>query len=204
MKQFFLFCFLAFCFSLNAQEMNVITETFDDNNNRFYLPEFYHKKYSAAIKDGFYEIKGLKNPKKQEEEDVIAKLPIDVERNFKVTFKFLIPNFKKKSVLLIGTNNVEYMLSPKELTVLLGQKRVDNPNELIPKVEKLSIILDNGKNKEILVAVEKKGRNTKFYVNEMEVYSSKEIIFVEPNFGFGNGCNVLKIDEIKVEQREED
>ncbi len=192
MKNILILCFLTFCFSINAQEMRVITETFEDNSNRFQLPEFFHKKSSAVIKDGFYEINGTNK------EPIIAKLPIDIEKNFRVSIKFIVPNFKKHSFIYIGTNNVFFMLSPKKLSV--REFTLSNENKVTSEKQELPIILKKGKKKQIIVELEKKGNTVNLLIDGMEVYSSKNIIFADPSLSFAHLCKILKIDEITVEQ----
>ena len=65
-----------------------------------------------------------------------------------------------------------------------------------------AMILSGGKNKNVEVIIEKKGKKLIFSVDNMEVISiTRDINFTTFGF-FVEGNNVLKVDEVSVEQVE--
>lgn len=86
MKYIFILTFVFTSLFSNAQEKITVKETFE--NNRFQWDEFYEKDYSGSIQDGFFV---LQNKKDDILVRSIAELPIRIDQNFKITFKFLIP-----------------------------------------------------------------------------------------------------------------
>ncbi len=129
----------------------------------------------------------------------IVKLPIDVQRDFNASFRFLIPKFNKKYFLFISINDdLLFMITPKQLLV-----NMKNSEGKVSQ-EKLSTTLDKGKNKEVLVEFEKRGRTTNLYINNMEVYTTTDYTFTNPTFNIDIPFGILKIDEISVTQRVED
>ena len=79
--------FLAFnIFSQN--EGNARKETFD--NNAFRWKEIAGKKKSALIQDGYLVLKAKNDPIV-----ITTRFPMDVQRNFKITAKILLPEYTK-------------------------------------------------------------------------------------------------------------
>ncbi len=204
MKRILLLCCVGMCLSVNA-ETRTIKETFDDNGNSMQWSEYSTRKNSAVIRDGYYilERKGglFVTPQTQVP---VGKLPIDVERNFKVSFKLLIPKFNNG--FTIGTNNGTFLFMPKKLYPIVttwedleqGKQPVLNMKNYLP------IPLKKGKNVETVISIEKKGKTTNLYIDGMEVYSTTDMGFKTNSFVVNLVAGVLKVDEIIVEQQVED
>ncbi len=193
-----LFC-IGMCslLSVNAQELRVIKETFDSNKLRW--DEFFEKKkYSGSIVDGYYVL--------ENQQDSIVKsvveLPINVETNFKITFKFLIPKFNDKYMFGIVYNYQDedtYRSFEMKENLLFQYVYFEGHVKRIRKP--IPIILKEGKNKEVLVVLEKKGKNTILSIDGMEFYTTSNIIFQTNTFGFLlDGESILKVDEVTIEQ----
>ncbi|MCM1041218.1 MAG: hypothetical protein NC396_02155 [Bacteroides sp.] len=74
----------------SAQEKRVIKETFEEESS--YWPDFKDKKFSGITEDGYYVLTA-----KKEACGVVAKLPVQTDRNFKVSFKLYVLFFSIKS-----------------------------------------------------------------------------------------------------------
>ena len=74
------------CAFANAQDKIIVKEDFE--NNKFQWEEFFEKEYSGNIQDGYYV---LQNKKKDYLVRSVTELPINVDKNFKITFKLLVP-----------------------------------------------------------------------------------------------------------------
>ncbi len=193
-----LFCIgISFLLEVNAQEKRVIKETFDSNKLRW--DEFFEKKkYSGSIIDGYYVL--------ENQQDSIVKsvveLPINIETNFKLTFKFLIPKFDDEYMFGIIYNYQDedtYRSFEMKENLLFQYAYFEKCAKRIRKP--IPIILKEGKNKEVLVVLEKKGKNTILSVDGMEFYTTSNIVYQTNTFGFLlNGENTLKVDEVTIEQ----
>ncbi len=205
MKRILLLCCVGMCLSVNA-ETRTIKETFDDNGNSMQWSEYSTRKNSAVIRDGYYVIErkgGLfVTPQTQVP---VGKLPIDVERNFKVSFKLLIPKFN--SGFTIATNNGTFLFTAKRLYPIVttwedleqGKQPVLDAKNYLPMPSK-----KGKKNVEMVISIEKKGKTTNLYVDDMEVYSTTDMGFKTNSFVLNLVAGVLKVDEIIVEQQVED
>lgn len=194
-RVFFLLCMLLPLWAV-AQEKRVVTETFE--NNLFKWDEFYEKDYSAGIEDGYFVLKNQKDGAIWS----VAELPIYSERNFKLTFKFLVPRLNDKYYFGVvfnyedGENFECFMLMERKfqyVNMKEGKVRVSRRGP---------VILKGGKDRRVEVLVEKKGGKLIFSVDDMEAISiTREVRLT--TFGFlVEGDNVLKVDEVAVEQIE--
>lgn len=187
------FCLLSFSF-MEAQEKRIIKDNFE--TNRFQWEEFYENKASASIQDGFLELDCDDNDLSAWS---VAELPIDVDRNFDLTFSF---HADIKDDYWFGIvfnyedgNNFNYLVVQEKRFVLYN--RVNGTSNVI---RRLPIILKKGKNKEVKIAMNKKGKKLNFLIDEMEVLSiTKDIT----NNVFGSiiiGDNTIKLTEVVMEQ----
>ena len=180
----------------DAQEKRVITETFD--NNLFKWDEFYEKDCSGSIEDGDFVLKNLKDGTVLS----ITELPIFHDRNFKVTFKLLVPRINDKYYFGVifnyeDNNNYEsFKLMERKFQIAYVKEGIMRSSR------QGAMILSGGKNKNVEVIIEKKGKKLIFSVDNMEVISiTRDINFTTFGF-FVEGNNVLKVDEVSVEQVE--
>lgn len=198
MKTIFLLvlCFLPFCFA-EAQEKRIIKDNFE--TNRFQWEEYYENKASASIQDGFLE---LDCDDDKLSAWSVAELPIDVDRNFDLTYFFhadikddywfgIVFNYE-------DANNFNYLVVQEKRFVLYN--RVNGSSNVI---RRLPIILKKGRDKDIKIAMNKKGKKLTFIVDEMEVVSITKNV-TNNNFGcIIMGDNTIKLNEIVIEQMNE-
>lgn len=187
--------FLGFIFGVNAQEKIVIKENFE--NNRFQWDEFYEKERKGCIQNGYYV---LENKLNDSPALSITELPIDIRNNFKVAFKFLVP--KLNDTFYFGIifdyededNYSNFLVSERNFKIY--NKR----NGKISPSRKRFLILKAGKNKEVLIEMEKKGPRLIFSVDNMEAFTfTRDLHF--NTFGFlVEGNNSIKISEVLIEQ----
>jgi hypothetical protein len=185
------------CTFVNAQDKMVVKETFD--SNKFQWDEFYEKDYSGSIQDGYYV---LQNKKKDYFVRSVAELPINTDNNFKITFKFLIPKLNGEYYFGLvfnyedENNYSDFLVSEKKYKMsnkVNGTSSISRQN---------SIILKSGKNKEVIIEIEKKGPKLIFRVDDMEAVSiTKKLNF--NTFGFlVENENTIKVDEVIIEQQQ--
>lgn len=199
MKKIFFLAFVFTSFFANAQDKITVKETFE--NNRFQWDEFYEKDHSGGIQDGFFV---LQNKKDGYLVPSIAELPINIERNFKITFKFLIPKISDDYAFGIvynyddENNYSSFLVSEKKYKIY------NKVNGTLSISRQGSIILKAGKNKEVIIEVERKGNKLIFNVDNMEAVSiTKNLNFNAFGFQVEN-ANTIKVDEVIIEQIMED
>ena len=195
MKYIFILTFVFTSLFSNAQEKITVKETFE--NNRFQWDEFYEKDYSGSIQDGFFV---LQNKKDDILVRSIAELPIRIDQNFKITFKFLIPKISNDYAFGIiynyedENNYSSFLVSEKKYKIY------NRVNGIWSISRQGSIILKAGKNKEVIIKIEKKGNKLIFNVDNMEAISiTKKLAFNAFGFQVEN-ANTIKVDEVVIEQ----
>ena len=180
---------------VHAQEKIVVKETFE--SNKFRWDEFFEKEYSGSIQDRCYV---LQNKKDGYYVQTVTELPINVENNFKVTFKFLIPKLDDKYYFGIifnyedENNYSNFLVSEKKFKIL---NRVNGVNSVCRQG---GIILKSGKNKEVTIEIQKKGKKLFFSVDNMEAVDiTKKLDFNAFGFQVEN-ANTIKVTEVLIEQ----
>ncbi len=193
---------ILFVVELYAQDIVFTKETFDDNNNIFGLEEFKSRNSSGVISDGCY----IYTKKKWDIfHSIKLKIPVSEYGNFMVEFRFILPKFNKETTLSISTGNFVAQCRENRFFPNIGVVDglvASSDIEYFPKG--LPILLPKGKDKEINIKIERKGRTTYLYVNDMEVYMTKNVIYGGSDFEIGFPFGVLKIDEIIVQRAMED
>ena len=199
MKYIFILTFVFTSLFSNAQEKITVKETFE--NNRFQWDEFYEKDYSGSIQDGFFV---LQNKKDDILVRSIAELPIRIDQNFKITFKFLIPKISNDYAFGIiynyedENNYSSFLVSEKKYKIY------NRVNGIWSISRQGSIILKAGKNKEVIIKIEKKGNKLIFNVDNMEAISiTKKLAFNAFGFQVEN-ANTIKVDEVVIEHLSEE
>ena len=193
-KIIFLACVFS-CTFVHAQEKRIVKETFE--SNKFQWDEFYEKDYSGGIQDGYFVLQNKKNGFLVRS---VAELPINIDNNFKITFKFLVPKINDDYYFGIifnyedENNYSNFLVSEKKY------KMCNNVNSTNSISRQGSLILKSGKNKEVIIEIEKKGNKLTFSVDNMEAVSiTKKLNF--NTFGFQvENANTIKIDEVIIEQ----
>ena len=184
------------CAFANAQDKIIVKEDFE--NNKFQWEEFFEKEYSGNIQDGYYI---LQNKKKDYFVHSVTELPINIDENFKITFKLLVPKLNDEYYFGIifnyedENNYSNFLVSEKKFKIW---NRVNGTNSLS---RQNSIILKSGKNREVVIEMEKKGDKLIFRVDNMDAVSiTKKLNF--NTFGFQvENANTIKVDEIIIEQQ---
>jgi hypothetical protein len=182
-----------------AQGQRTVTETFD--NNRFQWEEFFEKDYSGSIQDGYFILKNDRNGALAQS---VTELPINIDMNFKVIFKFSIPKLNDSYYFGVifnyedENNYSNFLVSEKKFKL---SNRVNGTNSIS---RQNSIILKSGKNRDVSIEMEKKGPKLTFRVDNMDAVSvTKKLNF--NTFGFQvENANTIKIDEVSIEQRTEE
>ncbi|MDR1526852.1 MAG: hypothetical protein LBS46_04170 [Dysgonamonadaceae bacterium] len=186
----------AFCvLYANAQDKIVVKENFD--SNKFQWEEFFEKEYSGSVQDGYYV---LQNKKDGFLVRSVTELPISIDRNFKITFKFLVPKLNDEYFFGLifnyedENNYSNFLVSEKKFRIY------NKTNGTSSLSRQNGIILKSGKNKEVVIVMEKKGSKLIFSVDNMEaVQITKDIKF--NTFGFQvENVNTIKVDEVIIEQ----
>ena len=197
-KIIFLVCTLASTFAY-AQEKIMVKETFD--SNKFRWDEFYEKNHSGGIQDGYFV---LQNKKDGTIVHSVAELPIDIDNNFKITFKFLVPKINDDYYFGIVFN---YEDENNHNNFLVSEKKYKMCN-MVNGTSSISrhgsLILKSGKDKEVIIEMEKKGNKLIFSVDNMEAVTiTKKLNF--NTFGFQvENEHTIKVDEIIIEQLAEE
>ena len=187
------------CAFANAQDKIIVKEDFE--NNKFQWEEFFEKEYSGNIQDGYYV---LQNKKKDYLVRSVTELPINVDKNFKITFKLLVPQLNDEYYFGIifnyedENNYSSFLVSEKKFKIW---NRVNGTNSLS---RRNSIILKSGKNREVIIEMEKKGNKLTFRVDNMDAVSiTKKLNFNAFGFQVEN-ANTIKVDEVIIEQQTEE
>lgn len=165
----------------------------------------------------------------------VTNLPIDPQRNFKYKVTLMVPKISKKSYfgLVFGyrdqTKEVQkhlsrddadrlessygfgaFMVSEGKYKICGGFENTMNNRHLpfmagLVYVENGSVILRSGKDKEVVLEMEKKGKKLIFSVNNMEVATRQDEEILSRSFGFiVEGKNTIKVKEVSIEQIRED
>ena len=189
---------LTFTF-VNAQEQRVIKEDFDSNRLRW--DEFYEKDYYGGIQDGFFV---LQNKKDGFVSWSVTDFPIDIDNNFNITFKFLVPRLSDKYYFGIifdyedENNYRSFRVSEKRYKI------VNTVNGISSLSRQGSIILTSGRNKEVIIDMEKKGNKLLFNVDNMEAVEitiPRTRSLNSNSFGFlVEDANTIKVDEVIISQ----
>jgi hypothetical protein len=195
MKKIFFLVFVLICSFVHAQEKTVVKETFE--SNKFRWDEFFEKEYSGSIQDRCYV---LQNKKDGFLVHSVTELPINIDNNFKITFKFLIPKLDDKYYFGVifnyedENNYSSFLVSEKKFKIL---NRVNSVNSISRQG---GIILKSGKNKEVIIEIEKKGKRLVFNVDNMEAMTiTKKLDFNAFGFQVEN-ANTIKVTEVLIEQ----
>ena len=190
--------FFVFLFSLvfaHAQDKRVVIEKFENNDLRW--DEFFEKEYTGSVQDGFFV---LQSKKEGTVLHSVTELPLDTEQSFKITFTFMLPKIDDKFFFGIIFN---YQDESNYSNFLVSEKRCKIGNIAGGK-NSLSrqnpIVLKSGKNREVVIEMEKKGDKLFFSVDNMEAaIITKKII--SNTFGFQvEDANILKVKEVTMEQ----
>lgn len=199
MKKFILLLCLLAAAGAQAQEKMIIKETFE--SNRLKWDETYEKEYSVGLMDGYLQ---LKNTKKDHFVYSVTEMPVNAEADFKIISRFTVPKLNDKCKFGIIFNYVDestfscFAVSEKRYELF---NRIDGEDR---RSRHGSIILNAGKNKEVVIELEKKGGKLIFNVDEMEAITITKRI-EGTAFGFiAFDDQTLKVEEVVIEQMVEE
>lgn len=185
-------------FVVNAQGKRTIKDSFE--SNRFQWEEYYEKTCSASIQDGYLE---LKNQDITKPAWSVVEFPIDIDRNFDLSFVFeadikndywfgIIFNYEDEN------NYSCFVVQEKRFRLInyvKGVRSVSRRNE---------IILKKGRDKEVKIEMGKKGRKLFFVVDEMEVITVTKDLQSNVFGCIVDGYNSIKLTEVVMEQMNND
>lgn len=190
---FFIF-FLAAATGINAQDKILIKEQFE--NNRLGWDESFEKDFSCSLNDGFLELQS-----KKDELSVtnVTELPISLNGNFKITSHILVPRLNDKYFFGIifnyndENNYNSFVVSEKRFRLYNRTNGIDNLSR------HNSIILNAGKDKLVMIEMEKRGDKLTFNVDNMEVLKiTKKLDY--STFGFiVRGASTIKVMSVDIE-----
>ncbi len=198
MKRILLLCCIGVCLSLHA-EKRITRETFDDNGNRMGWSEYSERKAKAMIQDGYYLYTQKEAKKESQRQEAKGKIPVSVRNNFKVSFTLLFPDFNKETLFAFGfeNSNALFQIAPKKIYPI-----IDGASDAELNEKGYPTLIKKGRDKTIVLEYEKKGRNTIIRIDEMEVYSTKEVVYEDSFFVFQHvQPGTVQVDEIIVEQQ---
>lgn len=191
----FIACLIAVLLITNifAQNKMSIRETFE--SNKWQWDEFYEKSRSAGIEDGFLVIKNSEGTARS-----VVEFPVDVDRNFKITLKFVPERVNTHNWFGVVYN---YDDENNFNSFLIQEKKfmiINRVNGVSSVSRQGGIILKSGKNKEVIVEMEKKGNKLIFTVDNMEVISITKALKYNTFGCCVHGEGTLKVDEVLLEQ----
>lgn len=194
MKHILLLFISAISFNLFAQNKMTITDPFD--NGKFQWDEYYDKNKTAGIMDGYLILENEADG----DAHAVADLPIDIERNFNIKIKFLIPKIKDDKYFGVvfdyedENNYTKFVIAENKYKICNVQ------NGIMSIARQGVLILKSGKEKEVNFEINKKGTKQTFIVDNMDVVSFSRKLN-SGIFGFTvEGSYKIMVDEITIEQ----
>lgn len=196
-KILFIANLLCFCLICNAEKVTR-TDGFKDGESRFGFEQTATKNNSVSL-DGEY----LVIASKKGWYTTSARFPVIARENFKITYKLLVPKLDEKHVFGLVFNYDEDENKGDVLYFTENKFYIhDDEGNKLGKAEKIK--LKKGKDVELTVNIEKKGKKTKISINGVD-FEKPDLQFKTSYMGFCvNEKNTLKVDEITITQNEED
>ncbi len=185
------------CTFVNAQKVNRVDD-FKDGESKFGFDATADKKHSVNL-DGEY----LVITSKKDWYMVGTRFPVRTKDNYKITYKLLFPRLDEKHVFGLVFNYDEDENTGDILYVTENKFWiVGSDGTKLSKKEKIK--LKKGKNVEVTVDVEKKGKKLIISINGVD-FTNEDLLIKNSYMGFGvNEKNTLKVDEIQITQSEEE
>ena len=186
----------------SQNEGNIRKETFD--NNAFRWEDIVLKKKSALIQDGYLVLKATaKDPI-----SITTRFPMDVQRNFKITAKFLLPQYDSKSGFPVFGIVFDESDAIRRFVIgnIVDGKKIKNGAllNINGKQETRAMPFNfSKKNAEVTIIVENRGGILSFSVNGMTVFSDVRVSLNSSRWGFVAAGGEVKVDEIIIYQAEE-
>lgn len=217
MKRFnFILCALFIC-TLSIAQRTQKVETFD--NNRWRWIEGVDKFHSVTIEDGYLVISNLrKNGDATDYQNLaktFAKLPLRPNDNFKLTIKYLVPNYNDAEYSILFNTAKKCIMDEEEEgqfetygISMEGPKWELKLGKFGEKSDKLPGTVKVKNDYPMELVIEKKSRIVSIEINGIELFED-ELEIKNPCVGFlvplwDKKKSYLKVDEIIVEQAEEE
>ena len=196
-----------------------IKETFNsDDKLRLDWEEYADRRGSALVMDGQLV---LTCKEKDHARMVFVNLPINVEKDFKISSSIIVKQINDDNWFGISIDDNEFIklgffMSENYLYVGYYENSTNNYGDSDESTKDYRIIkgdgkvikLKSGKNVTVNTLLEKKGKKLVFTINNVKVfekYHKNSDFLVAPRLGFiTEGVSEIKIDEVKIEQESSD
>lgn len=174
------------------------TDDFTDAESKFGFEATGDKKHTVTL-DGEY----LVITSKKDWYTVGTRFPVRAKENFKISYKLLFPKLDDEHVFGLVFNYDEDENSGDILYITENKFYIVDANGTkLGKAEKIK--LKKGKNVEVTVDIEKKGKKLLLSINGVD-FTNEDLEIKTSYMGFCvNEKNTLKVDQIKVTQNVED
>lgn len=196
-KILFIVAMLFACAFVNAQQVTR-TDDFKDGESKFGFDATADKKHSVVL-DGEY----LVITSKKDWYLTGTRFPVRVRENFKITYKLLFPRLDDDHVFGLVFNYDDENNKGDILCITENKFWITGADGTkLSKTEKIK--LKKGKNVEVTVDIEKKGKKLIISINGVD-FINEDLIIKSAYMGFGvNEDNILKVDKIQIAQSEEE
>lgn len=212
---FFILVVLSVCAFASAQGKKV--ETF--NKNTWHWIESTDKYQSIKIEDGFMVISNIQNIKNGSDYQNLAKtfarIPLRPAENFKMTIKYLVPNYNECEYHILFNTDKKCMTDDEETGQFESYSLSMNGPAYKLDLDDAGVFEDKlpGKVKQkgeypMELVIWKQSKSTSIELNGIQLFQN-ELIIKNPCVGFivplfDKKKSYLKIDEIIVEQADSD
>ena len=196
-KIVFLMALLCATIVANAEKVTR-TDDFTDGESKFGFEATADKKHSVTL-DGEY----LVITSKKDWYKAGTRFPVMARNNFKISYKLLFPKLDEDHVFGLVFNYDEDENTGDILYITENKFYIfDADGTKLGKAEKIK--LKKGKNVEVNVDIEKKGKKTLISINGVD-FVNEDLIIKTSYMGFCvNEKNTLKVDKITIVQNVED
>lgn len=196
-KIVFLMALLCATIVVNAEKVTR-TDDFKDGESKFGFEATADKKHSVTL-DGEY----LVITSKKDWYKAGTRFPVMARNNFKISYKLLFPKLDEDHVFGLVFNYDEDENKGDILYITENKFYIyDAEGTKLGKAEKIK--LKKGKNVEVNVDIEKKGKKLLISINGVD-FVNEDLEIKTSYMGFCvNEKNTLKVDQIKIVQNVED
>lgn len=196
-KIVFLMALICATITANAEKVTR-TDDFKDGESKFGFEATADKKHSVTL-DGEY----LVVTSKKDWYKVGTRFPVMARNNFKISYKLLFPKLDEDHVFGLVFNYDEDENAGDILYITENKFYIyDADGTKLGKAEKIK--LKKGKNVEVTVDIEKKGKKLLISINGID-FVNEDLVIKTSYMGFCvNEKNTLKVDQIKIVQNVED
>ena len=196
-KIIFAIALLCACLFANAEKVTR-TDDFAEGESKFGFEATADKKHSVTL-DGEY----LVITSKKDWYKVGSRFPVIARENFKISYKLLFPKLDADHVFGLVFNYDEDENKGDILYITENKFYIyDADGTKLGKAEKLK--LKKGKNVEVTVDIEKKGKKLLISINGID-FQNEDLQIKTSYMGFCiNEKNTLKVDKITITQNVED